>query len=159
MLAILFFSHFSFHFLYHQRATQLADAHWDILEKKHPGIHCLEYDLHIKVHIVLFCTISLLRKDIPGIIFLAILTVDDTGIFVSQIRPPREKYICILLAVYDTRSRKPLMIICSIMQCVDFFIIGWMVESSSAWIAFLTFYFVKQSTSEMFISLILMLKI
>lgn len=40
-----------------------------------------------QVHIMVFCTISLLRKYILGIIFLAILTVDDTGMLVSQIRP------------------------------------------------------------------------
>lgn len=45
-LAILFLSPFSFHFRYHQRAAHLADAHWDILEQRHPGIHCLEYYLH-----------------------------------------------------------------------------------------------------------------
>lgn len=44
---LLFLSPLPFHIPYHQRAAHFADSHWDILEQRHSGIHCLEYNLHI----------------------------------------------------------------------------------------------------------------
>lgn len=86
MLAILFLAPFSFHFLYHQRTAHLVDAHWDILELRHPKIHHLEYDLRIwSAHYALLHNF-LPEKIYPWHNFLVILAVDDTGMFVYQIR-------------------------------------------------------------------------